>query len=124
MAGSCDETAIAPAEPGGVEPARKLSRQVRRPAVHTSQGGGKGLNWTGVTSNRQLDELLQKGRTTLNKKQIGSIYDKAQVLINKQLDFIGVVAAGGFTGVRSTVKGYHVDAEGGIALQDLYVKTK
>lgn len=92
--------------------------------LHTSQGGGKGLNWTGVTSNRQLDELLQKGRTTLDRKQIGPIYDKAQVLINKQLDFIGVVAAGGYTGVRSRVKGYHVNSGGNIAIQDLYVKTK
>ena len=35
MAGGCDETAIASAEPGGVEPVRRLSRQARRPAVHT-----------------------------------------------------------------------------------------
>ena len=37
MAGGCDETAIASAEPGGVEPVRRLSRQVRRPAVHTGK---------------------------------------------------------------------------------------
>ena len=37
MAGGCDETAIASAEPGGVEPVRRLSRQVRRPALHTEK---------------------------------------------------------------------------------------
>ena len=37
MAGGCDETAIASAEPGGVEPVRRPSRQVRRPAVHTEK---------------------------------------------------------------------------------------
>ena len=37
MTGGCDETAIASAEPSGVEPVRRLSRQVRRPAVHTEK---------------------------------------------------------------------------------------
>src|SRR5690242_1529707 len=37
VAGGCDETAIASAEPGGVEPVHRLSRQVRRPAVHTEK---------------------------------------------------------------------------------------
>jgi hypothetical protein len=37
MAGGCDETAIASAEPCGVEPVRRLSRQVRRSAVHAEK---------------------------------------------------------------------------------------
>src|SRR5690242_8277479 len=37
MAGGCDETAIASAEPGGVESVRRLSRQVRRSAVHAEK---------------------------------------------------------------------------------------
>jgi peptide/nickel transport system substrate-binding protein len=92
--------------------------------LDTSQGGGKGLNWTGNTNNPQLDSLLEKGRTTLNKKKIGSIYDQAQVLINKQLNFIGTVAPTGIEAYRSSIKGYHVDAAGAVAIQDLYVKSK
>jgi peptide/nickel transport system substrate-binding protein len=92
--------------------------------LHTSQGGGKGLNWTGVTSNPTLDSLLQRGRTTLSGKKISAIYDQAQVLINKQLDYIGVVAPTGILAVRSSVKGYHVDAAGAFSIQDFYVKTK
>jgi peptide/nickel transport system substrate-binding protein len=92
--------------------------------LHSSQGGGKGLNWTGVSNNPTLDSLLQKGRTTLAKSKIGGIYNKAQVLINKQLDFVGVVAPGGILAVRSTLKGYHISSAGAIAIQDLYVKSK
>jgi len=92
--------------------------------LHTSQGGGKGFNFTGLTSNPKLDALLQRGRTTLAGKKIRTIYDQAQVLINKQLNYVGVVAPTGIIGVRSTVKGYHVDASGNMAIQDLYVKSK
>lgn len=92
--------------------------------LDSSQGGGKGLNVTGNTSNPALDALLQKGRTTLSKKKIGSVYDQAQVLINKQLNFIGLVAPTTILAVRSTIKGYHTDAVGSSAIQDLYIKTK
>jgi peptide/nickel transport system substrate-binding protein len=92
--------------------------------LHSSQGGGKGLNWTGATSDPTLDSLLQRGRTTLAGKKISAIYDQAQVLINKQLEYIGVVAPTGILAVRSTVKGYHVDAAGAFSIQDFYVKTK
>jgi peptide/nickel transport system substrate-binding protein len=91
--------------------------------LDSSQGGGKGLNWTNAT-NPALDKLLEEGRTTLSNKKIGSIYDKAQVLINKQLEFIGVVAPTSIEAIRSTIKGYHVDAAGAAAIQDLYIKTK
>jgi hypothetical protein len=37
VAGGCGETAIPSAEPDGVEPVRKLSGQVRRPAVHAEK---------------------------------------------------------------------------------------
>lgn len=92
--------------------------------LHSSQGGGKGLNVSGNTSNAALDSLLQKGRTTLAKKKIASIYDKAQILINKQLNFIGVVSPTTILAVRSNIKGYHVDSAGAMAIQDLYIKTK
>jgi peptide/nickel transport system substrate-binding protein len=92
--------------------------------LDTSQGGGAGLNWTGNTNNPALDSLLEKGRTTLSSKKIGPIYDQAQVLINKQLNFIGVVAPNSILAVRSNIKGYHVDSVGSYAEQDLYIKTK
>lgn len=92
--------------------------------LHTSQGGGKGLNWTGVTSNPKLDSLLRRGRTTLARKKIGPIYKQAQILINKQLDFVGVVSPTGLLALRSSIKGYHVNAAGNVAIQDLYVKGK
>lgn len=85
---------------------------------------GKGLNFTQETSNPPLDSLLQKQRTTLSKKKIGPILDQTQVLINKQLKFIGVVAPTTIWAVRSTIKGYHVDSQGAMAIQDLYIKTK
>jgi len=91
--------------------------------LDSSQGGGKGLNWTGVTD-LTLDSLLQQGRTTLAKKKIGAIYAKAQVQINKDLYFVGVVAPTGILAIRSTIKGYHVDAAGASAIQDMYIKTK
>ncbi|GAC1445677.1 MAG: ABC transporter substrate-binding protein [Chloroflexota bacterium] len=92
--------------------------------LHSSQGGGKGLNWTGLTSNPKLDSLLQKGRTTLARKKIGPIYTQAQVLINKQLAYIGLVAPTAILAQRSSIKGYHVDATGAFAIQDVYVKSK
>ena len=92
--------------------------------LHSSQGGGKGLNFTQETSNPALDSLLQKGRTTLSRKKIASVYDQAQVLINKQLKFIGVVAPIVNLAVRSNIKGYHVNSLGASAIQDLYIKTK
>jgi peptide/nickel transport system substrate-binding protein len=92
--------------------------------LHSSQGGGKGLNFTQETSNPALDSLLQKGRTTLSRKKIATVYDQAQVLINKQVKFIGVIAPISTLAVRSNIKGYHVDAAGADAIQDLYIKTK
>jgi peptide/nickel transport system substrate-binding protein len=92
--------------------------------LHSSQGGGKGLNVTGNTSNPALDSLLQKGHTTLAKKKIATIYNKAQILINKQLNFIGLVSPTTILAIRSNIKGYHVDSAGAMAIQDLYIKTK
>src|SRR5579884_1013115 len=60
--------------------------------LDSSQGGGNGLNWTNEKNSAALDALLEKGRKTLNKKKVAAIYAQAQVLINKQLDFIGMDA--------------------------------
>jgi peptide/nickel transport system substrate-binding protein len=92
--------------------------------LHSSQGGGKGLNWTYDTNNPQLDALLTKGRTTLQKKQIAKVYDQAQELINKQAELIGEYDQIPLLAIRSTIKGYHTDSVGAIAFQDLYIKTK
>jgi peptide/nickel transport system substrate-binding protein len=92
--------------------------------LDSTQGGGKGLNWTFDNSNSQLDNLLQKGRTTLQKKQIAKIYDQAQALINKQAELVGLAAPAGLVAVRSNIKGYHTDALGGVVVQDLFIKTK
>jgi peptide/nickel transport system substrate-binding protein len=92
--------------------------------LHSSQGGGKGLNWTNDSNNAKLDSLLTKGRTTLQKKQVAKIYDQAQELINKQAELIGLDAATPLLAIRSNIKGYHTAADGTIALQDLYIKTK
>src|SRR5947209_11720995 len=92
--------------------------------LHSSQGGGKGLNWTNDTNNPKLDSLLEKGRTTLNKKQVAKIYNQTQELIDKQAEMLGVYTTIPLNGVRSTIKGYHTNAVGTIAYQDLYIKTK
>jgi peptide/nickel transport system substrate-binding protein len=92
--------------------------------LHSSQGGGKGLNWTGETNTAALDDLLTRGRTTLATKKVAVIYSKAQALINRQLEFIGVVAPTNILAVRSNIKGFHQSGAGGIAWQDLYIKSK
>jgi peptide/nickel transport system substrate-binding protein len=92
--------------------------------LHSSQGGGKGLNWTNDTNNAQLDGLLQQGRTTLQKSKVAAVYAKAQELINKQAELIGVADQTPLLAVRSNIKGYHTNAVGAIAIQDLYIKTK
>jgi peptide/nickel transport system substrate-binding protein len=92
--------------------------------LHSSQGGGKGLNWTNDTNNPQLDNLLTLGRTTLQKKKVVTIMNKTQELIVKQSEVIGVYADVPVEALRSNIKGFHTDVSGGLAVQDLYVKTK
>ncbi len=92
--------------------------------LHSSQGHGAGLNWTNETNTATLDKLLTEGRTTLKSSKVAGIYDQAQVQINKQLDFVGVVSDIQLLAIRSNIKGYHADSVGGAAIQDLYIKTK
>jgi peptide/nickel transport system substrate-binding protein len=92
--------------------------------LHSSQGGGKGLNWTNDTNNPQLDNLLTLGRTTLQKKKVISIMNKTQELIDKQAEMLGVYATVPLDAVRTKIKGFHTDVSGNVAYQDLYVKTK
>lgn len=92
--------------------------------LDSSQGGGNGLNWTNEKNSAALDALLTKGRTTLQKKKVRPIYDQAQQLINKQLDFIGMSAPTSLEAVRSNIKGFHYSPNGGFAFQDFYIKTK
>lgn len=92
--------------------------------LSTTQGGGKGLNWTGDTGNTKLDNLLNQGRTTLQAKKVAKIYSSAQKLIDQQLEFISLTAPIGTLAIRSNIKGYHANSTGTIAWQDLYIKTK
>jgi peptide/nickel transport system substrate-binding protein len=90
---------------------------------HSSQGGGKGLAFTGYTS-PTLDNLLTKARETLNAKGAASDYAKVQELLAKQAIALGVVVPTTVLGVRNSIHGLHFNKVYQIAIQDLYVKTK
>jgi peptide/nickel transport system substrate-binding protein len=92
--------------------------------LHSSQGKGAGLNWTNESNPAALDALIVKGRTTLAAKKVAPIYAKAQQMINKQLEFLGVAAQTPILAIRTNIKGYHVDSLGVIAYEDLYIKSK
>lgn len=89
----------------------------------SSQGHGAGLNWTNFVS-PTLDSLLQQGRTTLNSKKAAKIYNKLQEYVNTQLIFLGVADPISLVGIRSTIKGYHINRTGQAAIQDFYIRTK
>jgi peptide/nickel transport system substrate-binding protein len=92
--------------------------------LHSSQGNGKGLNWTFDNNNPQLDKLLTEGRTTLAKKKVVTIMNQTQELIDKQAEMLGVYATVPIEAVRKTIHGFRTNPEGIIDFQDLYVKTK
>jgi peptide/nickel transport system substrate-binding protein len=91
--------------------------------LHSSQGHGAGLNWTNATD-PTLDGLLVQGRTTLKNKTVATVYAKAQQRVDKALDFVGVADQVPLLAVRKTIKGYHTDSAGAVAIEDLYIKTK
>ena len=91
--------------------------------LDSSQAGANGLNWSNL-KDPTLDTLLEKGRKTLNQKKAAAIYAQAQVRINKDLDFIGTDEPASLFAIRSDIKGWNYSANGGLAYQDLYIKSK
>ncbi len=89
--------------------------------MNSTQGGGAGLNFTGY-KNAVLDELTVAGRTTLSAKKASKIYREIQVFDDKNALIIGLVSPTSLLGVNARIKGYHTDSEGGIAIQDLYIR--
>lgn len=89
--------------------------------LNSTQGGGAGLNFTNFKS-ATLDTLTVAGRTTLNAKAAAKIYTRIQVFDDKNALIIGLVSPTSLLGLNARIKGYHTDSQGGIAIQDLYIK--
>jgi peptide/nickel transport system substrate-binding protein len=91
--------------------------------LDSGEGKGGGLSWSNY-SNPTLNGLLEQGRTTLNSKKAAQIYTQAQELINQEAVFLGVADPISIVAVRSSLKGYHLNRAGAMAIQDVYVTQK
>jgi peptide/nickel transport system substrate-binding protein len=86
----------------------------------SSQGKGAGLDWTNYV-NPTLDKLLNQERTTTNTKKVQVVWNKIQKLLSTQVICVPLDIPASIYGIRTRVKGFHVDGEGDIALADMYV---
>jgi peptide/nickel transport system substrate-binding protein len=73
---------------------------------HSSQGKGAGGNFTNY-SGAGLDDLLVKGRETVDSRKARSIYRQIQVFMARQSFIVPLALSTQPTGVRSRVKGWH-----------------
>jgi peptide/nickel transport system substrate-binding protein len=73
---------------------------------HSSQGKGAGINFTNYV-NPTLDNLLVKGRTTLNAKKAAQYYAQAQELMNKQVVVVPLYSNTNPQAVSTRIKGYY-----------------
>ncbi|MGH2441607.1 MAG: ABC transporter substrate-binding protein [Chloroflexota bacterium] len=72
----------------------------------SANGKGAGLNFSNYV-NPTLDNLLVKGRTTLNTKTAAKYYNQAQELMNKQVVVDPLFTATSPLAVRTRVKGFY-----------------
>jgi peptide/nickel transport system substrate-binding protein len=89
----------------------------------SSQGGGKGLNFTNYV-NPTLDGYLVKGRETLNQKKAIAAYRSAQRLIMQNNVIDPLVSASGPVALRTRIHGYRFHPLLGLIIDDLYVVSK
>jgi len=90
--------------------------------LHSSQGKGAGLNFTGYKS-ATLDGLLVKGRTATDQGQAAAAYAQLQRYIDTNVIVDPLVSSVYLFGTRSRVQGWHVSSDTDILYQDLSVKS-
>lgn len=91
---------------------------------HSSQGKGAGGNFTNYSGAR-LDDLLVRGRETLNNRKARSIYQQIQVFMARKSFIVPLALSTQPTAVRSRVKGWHFVRPANETLyQDAYVPGK
>jgi len=88
--------------------------------LHSSQGKGAGLNFTGY-KNATLDSLIIKGRTATDSAQTATAYAQMQRFIDTNVVVDPLVTTVYLFGTRSRVQGWHVSNATSILYQDLYV---
>lgn len=80
VANGCDETAIASAEPCGVEPVRRLSRQVRRSAVHAEKADPQVDPYRRAAHRRRPEALARAVRARWGPLLAGAVLTVAGVI--------------------------------------------
>lgn len=80
-------------------------------AFHSSHFAPMGGN-RGFYHNKELDQLLEKARSVVDKKERKKLYFKAQEILNKELPYINLWHEEVFAVMRKSLTGYQVYADG------------